>query len=424
MLIWYVGYTLAIYLGLFGNPRSNLYLYAFSFICIADIYGLNIGGVTYTMFSLFSALTFFRVLFVRLDLVQANLFIKKILLENKGINSFGYTFISVLILGFSGILYTVYNDNENLLLYFKPLIFLIQWLGISYLIFHSYALIEKKIIKQKIWHLVLLLSMMILLICYLEAYGPIWNLTAASSTYDIHEIRTWGVQNRPTGLTREPAHLVMVMLACLLGCYKQSVKNKTVIILIWLIIGELSQARTLYVVMFAYLFLSTLLLGDKKVIKKILVIVSIFIMLIGLYSVSDRFQSSFSIESDASTLVRYSLLIASISTYHYDPLHFYGIGSLVDMYCRNGIDEIGIYNIICPHYQEMILNWTINFLSILPIYILYIFTIYFIWVSKYVDKLVIVSSLLGGMIFYYWSYPASGLLLFLIPTLLKISYDE
>lgn len=421
MILPYLSFAFVIYNAIFKSPVDKSWILALSISCFADIYGLEISGITYTQLALFSFFATIKLFFVKNNSLLT--FLVRSFQINQNFNSFSYLVFQMIILFLYGCsLFILTPDKILPLLYFKPIIYSFQWVILSYYIYEQYKSINVLLVNKLIKYFIYSLSMFILLVCVLEMYGPEINILANSTTYQIHEIRTWGIGNRPTGLTREPSHLIVILLASFL-CFSHQVLRKDLayIAIIWLFIAFLSMTRSLMLSIIVFYLLDYMSLINKRSgVVLFNYFLAFIIMIIGASFFSDRFYSSFNFSSDESTTIRYGLLFASLLSYYDNFNNFFPIGTVVGSYCEGYNINIHIYAAICGRYEGMILNWSINFFALLPFYILPLATLFWIWRSKNSDRLIIICTLMSGLIFYIWAYTGTGLLVILVPIFLRL----
>lgn len=402
MIFWYLIIIIASFSPFLVKKFPSLYLITLAIAVSSDINGINVNNKIFTGFSFF-VLSHILILITSLKYKfnEFKYYIKNQCKEN----AYKWLIFSLLISLIVGLYEHIFWKDINILLIIKPFIMVIQSLIIGYFITKNILLTNKRIIQ-----IALYISLFNLAIIVYQAYGPIWILPATSTTYGINEIRIFGDGSRPYGLSREPAHLIILEMLCLISCINCSRNIYMILIaIIWGIIGIISDTRVL--LLGIILFCTTyILLIDKNKIIKISSIITLSILTIILINVNERFESILSINADESTFIRYGSILSILYYYLLNFNNFFGLNNGLILLCENHDNIINLNQSICA-YKEGVINWTVNYLTSLPYFILYIFTFIMLYKSDLTNKLLIIAILLSGMVFYIWSFPGTCMLL-------------
>ena len=331
--------------------------------------------------------------------------IKKTLLLSKISfrNPYFYIATSIFILGIISI---ADSKNHNLNLYFKPIIIFAIWAIAGNLI--STLLLRCKnqgCITDFLCKISISLSLSTLLFCLLEYGGPALQFPIWSSTYGLYGFREWGAFLRPSGLTREPAHLIVMLMFCLL-CLKEARPTvRFVVVVSWICIASITVSRSLFLGL-ALGFLLALLTDSRGRTRLVHVALLLSSLLIGYVINQERINTIFIFASDESTMTRYGLVLGLIDSFIQSPLEIKFFESIFVDYCDNG-DVLDVSVFACLTYPKMVLNFTIYFITALPI-IVSIPALIALLTMCGRDLVGISFFMFCGLFFYIWAFPGLG----------------
>jgi hypothetical protein len=411
MIFWYLIIVIGFCAPFFIKYNPRFYIATLAVVISADVNGLQIFGRVFTGFSFFM-LSHYVVFFLnkKYNIIG---FVKYVCKQFKS-RGFSFLFYSLVITLFVGAYEFLTWKAINFLLIIKPLIMILQALLIGYFLNSNKTKIGKLPISASI---ALYVSLFNLAVILFQVYGYQWSLPVHSTTYGLEEIRLSGDGSRAYGLSREPAHLVVLQMACLFACINMKFFFKAMITALWVCIAFLTDARSLMLGILILLISFAIFERNKLSVKHI---VTILIALCGGYLLvnNERFHSILSITSDESTMIRYGLILSNFYSYIINPFSFFGLNNGVNLFCNSSEDILDLSTFIC-NYEDAILNWTSNFLTSIPYFILFIYTLFYFLISNFRDRLFIISIMYSGLIFYIWSFPGVCLLTLMIAIINK-----
>lgn len=413
MSFWVIFFIISIISPLTIRYNKNLYLSSIGIISSADIYGMQIGDSTLPAFSFFILVQFLILIIAGINFK----YIYKVLFNNY-FNK--YIFVNIITLGISTIFTSIYFSEVNPLLFIRPLVLVLQWaiiLGFYIKFIHCEEDIGADILVV-CWSVALFTLALILY----QLYGFKWHLPVNSSTYQLHEIKEFGWADRPSGLTREPAHLIVIALAIMSAISTlRPVKIKSIILTLitFSLIGFFSETRSIILLSALSFSFYLLIISEIKLNNKVIYIFASYILFFLILEHYSRLQTVLDIRSDESTLTRYGLLFVSAYYYIVNPWKFMGLENAPSLFCASGQNFLDL-NEICGKFDGAILKSTVSYLVSLPFFINFILTILFYLKSDRESKFFIVNFLISGLVLYQWAYPALGIYFFLA-TLVTLS---
>lgn len=293
----------------------------------------------------------------------------------------------------------------NYSLYFKPPLVYFMWVAFSsVLIFNSYH--RGFDVRSFLRKTVISISTLTLIMVFWEGWGLTMEFPVSSSTYELFNSRTWGSGYRPSGLTREPSHLIVIALFCAANSKFLRPHVLAFVLVCWFLIALLTEARS---VMLGLGFWLIYLLISQRVFS----LPIIFSIALGVLSLLvgdlDRLTSTFNVNSDESTHTRFGLIVAIVAWYADNWDMFNLFEDVVPSYCATG-EIFRVTEFVCAVYPTMILNSTLHLVTAVPLPVMLPLMATFVFSFRRKAAAVIFFAI-SGMIFFVWAYPAVGLLI-------------
>ncbi len=393
MQIWVLIFAIIIFCIILNKRCEWALPVALAVSSAADVYGIPIGNTRFSAFSVY-------------------IFISSIFIAPKFLNLASGLLIEALISPLSRLLiiFGCATFFINLFIsvdYFinlqlgKFLVFFFQAFIIFFLYLDSQNSIESYFKK-------LLISILFinLAIIAFQKFGPHIYFHAASTTYAINEIREsgWGF-GRPYGLSREPAHLVLVELLSLTIAANISFFAIFITFLTWFFIANWSETRSIFLVAVIFSFYYICFFNKYHYGKYIYFGIAIPLMIL-IVLMDSRLSTVMNFLSDESTLIRYGTLLAI--AYHglAEPFLPVSYGGQLLAFCSSDLSLFRPFENICT-YRDIRLNWSLDFIFALPYYGV-IFLIVLIYRNEGIFQFsILISLLLSGLIFYIWANPGA-----------------